>query len=164
MIETALNRVGAGRSLVATKDGTIIAGNATLEAAASAGIEEAIIVPTYGDRLIIHQRMDLETGDARSVELAIYDNRAGELATWDPDVLAELEADNVSFQNAWTATEWGDITGTNAPGAGADPTDVSPQLGDLQYRVVVECTDEHDQANLIASLEGMGRTVKALIS
>jgi ParB-like chromosome segregation protein Spo0J len=40
--------------------------------------------------------------------------------------------------------------------------DTSPQLGDVEYRLIVECDDEHQQAELLQRLEADGLRVKAL--
>lgn len=161
MIEHALQRVGAGRSLVATKEGTIIAGNATLDAAASAGIEEAIVIRTDGTRLIIHQRDDLSDSDVLSTELALLDNRSAELATWDREILEDLRNDTLDLTPMWSSTELADLFMEERP---AEALDTSPQLGVLEYRVIVDCASEQAQAELIAELEARGLIVKALIS
>ena len=47
---------------------------------------------------------------------------------------------------------------------GLPSLDAEPQLDGLEYRVVVECDDEQDQAELIRQLESGGRKCKPLIS
>lgn len=42
--------------------------------------------------------------------------------------------------------------------------DTSPQMGDLQYRIVVECSDEVEQANLIERFREQGVRCQPLIS
>lgn len=92
VIEDSLNYSGVGRSLVADKNGVLIAGNKTSLAAASAGIENVIEIETDGDALIVHKRRDLDLAhDARAKALAIADNRASEVSLqWDDVQLAEL--------------------------------------------------------------------------
>jgi len=90
-IEKSLREVGAGRSLVAAADGTILAGNATLEAAGQAGFEDALIVETDGTQLVVIKRTDLQSGDDLSTKLALYDNRAAEFADWMPERIQELQ-------------------------------------------------------------------------
>ena len=48
MIEDALHEVGAARSIVIDENNMVLAGNATIEAAASAGIEKVLVVETDG--------------------------------------------------------------------------------------------------------------------
>lgn len=95
MVEASLRETGAGRSILADKNGQIIAGNKTLEAWADIG-GEIEVVRTNGKKLVVVQREDLDlsddTGPAR--KLAYYDNRAGEVGLdWDAEeLLASMNA------------------------------------------------------------------------
>lgn len=92
LVETSLERYGAGRSILVDKHGRIIAGNKTVDGWASLGNEEVEVVKSDGKKLIVVQRddLDLET-DKAAKELAIADNRASEVGlAWEPVVLAEL--------------------------------------------------------------------------
>lgn len=95
MVEASLRETGAGRSILLDKDGRIIAGNKTFEAASDIGLPLRI-VETDGSELIAVQRTDLDldddTGTAR--KLAYYDNRASQVGLeWDAEqVLADLSA------------------------------------------------------------------------
>src|SRR5687767_12116351 len=83
-IVDALHEVGAGRSIVIDEDGVVLAGNATIEAAAEVGIERVQVVDTDGSTLVAVRRTNL-TADQKA-KLALYDNRAAELATgWNPE-------------------------------------------------------------------------------
>jgi hypothetical protein len=95
MVRHSLEKLGAGRSVLVDKHGVLIAGNKTTEAAYEMGLEDAIIVPTDGTKLVVVQRTDLDLAtDAKAKELAIADNRAGELGlAWDTDVLQDLAQD-----------------------------------------------------------------------
>lgn len=88
MIADALREVGAARSIVIDEDGRILAGNATVEAAADAGIERVRVVEADGETIIAVRRRGLTPEQKK--RLAYYDNRAAELADWDP---ARLLAD-----------------------------------------------------------------------
>lgn len=92
MIERSLTKLGAGRSIVVDKNGKIIGGNKTTEAAFESGIEDAIIIQTDGKKLIVHQRIDLDLdNDANARELAIIDNRTSEVSyNPDPEILLEI--------------------------------------------------------------------------
>lgn len=87
--EKSLKELGAGRSVVADKDGYLVAGNLIYEKAKKLGlpIEE---VHTNGDKLVVVVRDDLENDDPRRKALALADNQIGILGDWDEDVLAEL--------------------------------------------------------------------------
>jgi DNA modification methylase len=91
MIEDALGEVGAARSIVIDEDGVILAGNATVEAAAQAGIEKVQTMYADGETLIAVVRTGLTNEQKK--RLAFLDNRSAELATWDADqLLADLDA------------------------------------------------------------------------
>lgn len=77
-IVDALHDVGAGRSIVIDEHGVILAGNATTEAAAEAGITKVRVIDTDGDEIIAVRRSNLTP--EQKTKLALYDNRAAELA------------------------------------------------------------------------------------
>jgi hypothetical protein len=91
MIEAALREVGAARSIVVDEDGVILAGNATVEAAAAAGIERVLTVDADGETIVAVRRSGLTP--EQKTKLALYDNRAAELADWDASVLEGLAAE-----------------------------------------------------------------------
>ncbi len=88
MLEKALNEVGASRSIVIDENGVVLAGNATVEAAALAGIEKVQVVDADGETIIAVRRTGLSAN--QKTRLALYDNRTAELAEWDKQVLAEI--------------------------------------------------------------------------
>lgn len=87
-IVDALHHVGAARSIVLNEDGVILAGNGVVEAAAEAGITRVTTIEADGDEIIAVIRSGLTA--EQQTELALADNRAGELSSWDYEVLAEL--------------------------------------------------------------------------
>jgi hypothetical protein len=87
MIVDALREVGAARSGVIDEDGRILAGNATWEALAEAGIERIKVVEADGEEWVVVKRSGLTEEQKR--RLALYDNRTAELAEWDVEVLAD---------------------------------------------------------------------------
>ncbi len=92
MIEASLREVGAGRSLVLDKRGRVIAGNKTLNAAASIGLDDVVIVHTNGKKLVAVQRDDLDLDEDRARRLALYDNRTSEVdLVWSAEVLEAQE-------------------------------------------------------------------------
>lgn len=92
MIERSLREVGAGRSIVLARDGTILAGNATVAAAEALGMTGIIVVETDGTELVAVKRRDVAPESPDAAKLALYDNRSAELAGWDGPRLQELEA------------------------------------------------------------------------
>jgi len=103
MVVDSLRDVGAARSIVIDESNTVLAGNGVTEAAAEAGITRVRVIDADGDELIAVRRRGLSDADKRS--LALFDNRAGELATWNFDQLqADAEA-GLTLQPFWTAEE-----------------------------------------------------------
>jgi DNA modification methylase len=103
MVADALREVGAARSIVIDEDNVILAGNGVTAAAAEAGITRVRVIDAAGDELIAVRRSDLSEAQKRA--LAIYDNRTGELASWN---VAQLQADKdagLSLQPYWTVQE-----------------------------------------------------------
>jgi DNA modification methylase len=93
-VAKSLEDYGAGRSVLIDRDGRVVAGNKTLEAAKAAGIDEVMIIPSDGTKLIAVQRTDVSLDDPKGRGLAIADNRTAELGLeWDPDVLKDLSAE-----------------------------------------------------------------------
>ena len=94
MIQDSLRNYGAGRSILADKDGRVIAGNKTLEAAEGLGLEIQE-VHTTGDKLIVVVRDDLDLEqDDKARSLAYADNRIGQVSLdFNVDqILADLNA------------------------------------------------------------------------
>lgn len=95
MVEASLRETGAGRSILLDKDGRIVAGNKTFEAASDIGLPVRI-VETDGTELVAVKRTDLDLSDDTGMarKLAYYDNRSSETSlSWDAEqVLADLDA------------------------------------------------------------------------
>jgi hypothetical protein len=106
MVRQSLQKLGAGRSVLIDKNGVLIAGNKTTEAAYEIGLEDVIVVPTDGTKLVVVQRTDLDLAkDAKAKELAIADNRASELGLeWDAEVLQEVH-DAIGLEDWFTEDE-----------------------------------------------------------
>ncbi len=102
----SLKRYGGGRSVLLDKDGRIIAGNKTVEAAAGLGIEDVIVVQTDGKQIVAVQRTDLDIDSPEGRGLAIADNRVGELdLSWDVEQLLENLKDGVDLEGLFDETE-----------------------------------------------------------
>src|SRR5689334_3519334 len=91
LLKTSLRKYGAGRSILADKNGVVLAGNKTLARAKELGFKVRI-VETDGKELVVVQRLDLDLEhDKAARELAIADNRVAELdLDWDAPVLKAL--------------------------------------------------------------------------
>lgn len=91
MIVDALKEVGPARSIVIDEQNVVLAGNGVVEAATAAGLDKLRVVDVDGDTLIAVRRTGLT--DAQKRRLALFDNRAGELADWNVEqVFADTQA------------------------------------------------------------------------
>jgi len=91
MLRESIRRFGMGRSILLDRNGNVIAGNKTLEAAKAEDIEALTVIETDGSRLIAVKRTDLSIDDARARELAIADNRTSETGLlWDEQEIQRL--------------------------------------------------------------------------
>src|SRR5687767_5950346 len=127
LIEAALREVGAARSIVVDEAGTVLAGNATVAAAERAGITKVRVVEADGTELVAVRRSGL-TGEQKR-RLALYDNRAAELADWDAEVLASL-AEDTDLSGLWDDDELADLLAaveSQSKGLLGDP-DEAPDL------------------------------------
>jgi hypothetical protein len=106
LLERSLRDYGAGRSILLDRDGNIIAGNATVETAASIGLEDVVIVPSDGKKLVAVQRTDLSIDDKEARELALADNAvAAHNLAWDADVLMQLDAEGIGVRKFFSDEE-----------------------------------------------------------
>jgi hypothetical protein len=80
LLGESLEKYGAGRSVVVDRNNRVIAGNKTVEAARAAGLNSITVIETDGTSLVAVQRGDLDLRkDKKARELAVADNRVGEL-------------------------------------------------------------------------------------
>jgi hypothetical protein len=149
--------------VLADKHGRLIAGNKTVEGAASAGMERVRVVQTDGHELVVVQRMDLDlTTDKAARELAIIDNRAGQVSLeWDAEQLNALATDYAIDLNAIGFSEE-----ELAKLAGKLPEDSDGVGGGVgiedKYEVVIECTGEGQQREIFERLTAEGLTCRVL--
>lgn len=94
-LDGSLETFGAARSIVVDGDGVVRAGDGTLDAARAAGITEALIIETEGDRLVVVKRKDWSVREA--IAYALADNRTSDLSEWDADMLEVVLEDLGDF-------------------------------------------------------------------
>lgn len=166
MLEDSLRKYGAGRSILIDRTGKVIAGNKTLEQAASIGMEDIIIVETDGKKLVAVKRTDLDLStDQRAKELAIADNRISQVSLdWDTDVLRGLKTE-INLDPFFSPDELKALLG-DTPAGGADPDaeDQQPnvpenpitQEGDVivMGRHRLYCADSLNQENIHFLMNG----------
>lgn len=117
MLEQSLRECGAGRSILADKEGRIIAGNKTLEVAEELDIPVRV-VETDGRELVVVQRSDLDLDSEQARKLAYYDNRSSEVGLdWDAkQIAADLETE-LDLGNLFWPDEIEKICASNAVSA-----------------------------------------------
>lgn len=91
MIRESLNEVGPLRSIGLDANNVVRVGNGVFEQAKELGLKVRI-VDAQPDELIAVRRKDLKGRKAERA--ALYDNRAGELAEWNTDVIREMHDHN----------------------------------------------------------------------
>ena len=156
MIKTSLNQVGAARSGVIDEDGVILAGNGTYEALASAGIERVRVIETDGKEWVVVRRTGLTEEQKR--QLALADNRAAELATWDAPTLLDQ---GIDLKPWFTVDELHSLK--NRKGDDLPHEDQTGQLT-TSFDILIECATEQEQRALLARLTEEGYSCRSLIS
>lgn len=123
MLERSLRDYGAGRSILADRDGVVLAGNKTLEQAAALGMEIQT-VHSDGTKLVVVVRDDLTVGDKTARNLALADNRTSEASlSWDHEALAGMIAEGlVDADEFWFPEELAAVMAGDGPTHDDQPT------------------------------------------
>lgn len=136
LLERSLRECGAGRSILADKEGRIIAGNKTLNVAAELDLPVRV-VHTDGRELVVVQRtdLDLEDGEGKARRLAYLDNRSGQIGLdWDIErIVSDLEG-GVDLGDLWTDAELVELLGNLAAGPPEDPGPQIDRATELQEK------------------------------
>ena len=91
LIEKSFSELGAGRSILLDKNNRIIAGNKSIEAAMSIGMDNIIIVDTTGDQIVAVRRMDVDLDSKHGRELALADNATSKAnLVWDDENVKKI--------------------------------------------------------------------------
>jgi hypothetical protein len=157
LIVDALQHVGAARSIVIDEHNEILAGNGVVQAARTQGLTKLQVVEADGDTLIAVRRRGLTIAQKR--ELAIYDNRTGELAEWNADQLDIDFKAGLNFAPFFTDQELAKLLPDNDD---AQPTSIANP--DPQYLIIVTCTDEVQQTEVLEQLLKDGLDCRAVVS
>ncbi len=92
LLDTSFERFGAGRSILIDKYNNIIAGNKSTTAALENGINEAVVVETTGEKLVVVKRTDIDLNTKEGREMAIADNGISKQnLRWDKVALTQIE-------------------------------------------------------------------------
>ena len=74
LMERSFKELGAGRSILLDRNGNIIAGNKSQQAAIAAGIKRVRVIETTGDELVAVKRTDVDIDSAEGRKMAYLDN------------------------------------------------------------------------------------------
>lgn len=134
MVEESLRKHGAGRSILIDRNGRIIAGNHVVSAATSVGLDDCIVVPTDGRKLVAVMRLDLDADSPAGRALAVADNRTSEVGLrWEPGILAELAADEtIDLSALFSPVELADLLHEAAPPPKFSPIEPVHRLDELK--------------------------------
>jgi hypothetical protein len=101
LMERSFKELGAGRSILLDKNGNIIAGNKSQQAAIAAGIKKVRVIETTGDELVAVKRTDVDIDSAEGRKMAYLDNLTTQVnLTWDQTELEAVQADVEGFEVA----------------------------------------------------------------
>jgi len=143
-IKASLRQFGQQKPIVVDSRGVVIAGNGTLEAARQLGWTHIAAVESE------------LTGKDRTA-YAIADNRTGELAEWDEDILAEhlkaIGKIEVGFSKDAIAKLMRSVEKAAAK---------QPDIPEC-FQVVIECASETHQKQLYERLTGEGMKCSLLV-
>jgi hypothetical protein len=164
-VAKSLRDYGAGRSVLVDRNGNVLAGNQTVKAASTAGIDQdVILVETDGSQLVVVQRTDLDLNDPKARALAIADNRASELGLeWDPVNLAEFST-GLDLQPFFSTAELAEIIAPDTDISGAPGPETLEGRYKSQYGVIVICQDEADQRSVYEKLTGQGLECRVVVT
>jgi DNA modification methylase len=163
MLANSLKTYGAGRSILVDRHGVVLAGNKTFEQAKALGLDIRV-VDVDGKTLVVVRRTNLDLAtDPEARQLALADNRVGEInLEWDPQLLETFAADGIDLRALWTPQELerllghGLHTGLTADDAVVPISDTEIQRGDLfqlgDHRLLCgDATNEDDVARLMGT-------------
>ena len=128
MIADSLTDVGLARSIVISEDGTILAGNGTVEGAASLGKTRVQVVDADGDTVIAVRRSGLT--DEQKKRLAYYDNRSSDLSTFDSKQIQQDLLAGVDLSKMWNETEIAKLMASVTEEPSAEDTDAADAMPD----------------------------------
>lgn len=109
MIEHSLRSFGALRSIAIDEENRIRAGNGVAEAAAQAGMEKVRIIDIDDPEEVVALRFKHLTPEQKEA-FAVADNRAGELAGWNGEVLADMADRGIALGELFRPEELARLT------------------------------------------------------
>lgn len=146
LMEKSLTELGAGRSILVDRNGNIIAGNKTQEAAIKAGIKKVRVIETTGDELVAVKRTDLDIDSDEGRRLALADNATTQVNL----VFDHKELEACMLECDLDPNEWG------VPLLAPDENE------EHEYQVIVDVDNEKEQEKLYNRLTKQGYECKII--
>lgn len=146
LMERSFKELGAGRSILLDREGNIIAGNKSQEAARKAGIKRVRIVETTGDELVAVKRTDIDIDSAEGRRLALADNATTQVNL----VFDHKELEACMIECDLDPNEWG------VPHLAPDENE------EHEYQVIVDVDSEKEQEKLYNRLTKQGYECKII--
>lgn len=146
LMERSFKELGAGRSILLDREGNIIAGNKSQEAARKAGIKRVRIVETTGDELVAVKRTDIDIDSAEGRRLALADNATTQVNL----VFDHKELETCMIECDIDPNEWG------VPHLAPDENE------EHEYQVIVDVDSEKEQEKLYNRLTKQGYECKII--
>lgn len=159
LLTKSLSEVGAGRSVLADKNGVLIAGNKTVEAFGAAGNTKIRVIETTGDELVVVQRVDLDINSPNGAKMKVLDNTVSKHNYIEDAEVAEAVCEEYDL-NA------GEL-GLNKNGGGGEIEgnfDDEGIAGKNQFGVMVICGTDAEQEKVFKELTNLGYSCKVVVT
>lgn len=152
-VAASIKRFGFASPIIArAADKVIIAGHTRWKAAQSLGLD------TVPVRL-----MDLDPADANL--LALADNRLNELSPWDmprlQELLGEFGLEDAALAG-WSSQDLEKMA-SDMLGDEPEPADDQSAAAKTDFAVLIECSSESEQLDVLAQCESLGLNCRALV-
>ncbi len=133
LLTKSLTEVGAGRSVLADKNGVLIAGNKTVEAFGAVGNTKIRVVETTGDELVVVQRTDLDINSVEGAKMKVLDNTVSKHNYVEDAEVAQALCEEIDVSPA--------MLGLREAKGPVDPTSVDQNP---QWSLLIEFDNERD--------------------
>ncbi|MBR6606780.1 MAG: DUF4417 domain-containing protein, partial [Prevotella sp.] len=148
LMERSFKELGAGRSILLDRNGNIIAGNKSQQAAIAAGIKKVRVIETTGDELVAVKRTDVDIDSAEGRKMAYLDNLTTQVnLTWDQTELEAVQADVEGFEVAdfgFDIADLAEVSDIMSYNEEDDGTDEKPTKTKTKKDAPAEETDEEE--------------------
>ena len=161
MVRRSMERFGFAEAGTLDKNNVLIGGELRTETAADVlEAEEAIILDVDGKTPVYIRRNDLDINEPDTVELAIALNRGPqESINFDPERIGAIIDMGIDLGNWWQDFELEEMGVIEPKAENGDYQDIPED-----YSILIQCSDEMNQAETLEQLAEMGYQCRALIS